>query len=78
MSDIKINSETGQIDRTTREGKLLDELQAQATAQAGTPMGEFMNQVLAYMEAGMVISATLPPDEAETALGKLRANLQNM
>lgn len=76
MAEIKVDKENMCIDRNTPEGKMLDQLQRDADSKAGTPMGEFMNQVLAYAEAGEVLSQTLPKGEAAAAIEQLKQQFE--
>lgn len=74
---MTVDKEKMQVDRSTPAGKAFDAYQKEADALAGTPMGDFMNKVLAYTEASAVIAQTMTPEEAGKAVSQLRRKFES-
>lgn len=77
MTDIKVDTENMCIDRSTPEGQLFAKLCGEAKQQEDPRMRTFMDKMLAFTEAALVISKTMKGEEAEAALEALRAEMEN-
>lgn len=64
------------VDRASEGGKMFEKLQQEANSKAGTGMGQFMNQILAYTEVATVVGNTLPEADADKAIDKLRSQME--
>lgn len=71
---IKIDVEHGCIDRSTELGKKFaafnDSLKDKPADEK-----EFMSKISAFVEASMIVENTLPKEEAEKAIAKLREQI---
>lgn len=70
-TDLKIDKENRCIDRSTPEGKMLDDALDTAERLKDTPMGNFMSQVLAYAEVSEVVDKTTDGEEKEAVMQQL-------
>lgn len=75
---FKVDPEKQCIDRSSKGGQMFDELQRDANSNPNPGKAQFMNQVLAFTEAATVVANTLPENESEKAIGKLRGQMESM
>lgn len=78
MDDNKIvlDGSGRQVDRSTALGKAFDKMQEISDNEKNEGKKVFMNKVLAYTEAGMVIdNSQMDPHKKEEMLSQLRATL---
>ena len=74
---FKIDTQNRCIDRNSEEGKIMEEMQQLADSQSGTPMGDFMNQLIAYADVSAVVDQTMDRKQARQVVGKLRTRMNN-
>lgn len=71
--DLPVDVANRCIDRNSDIGKVMAECQSIADANTGTPMGNFMNQILAYTDVATFVDQTMTDKkQARQAVGKLR------
>ena len=62
------------VDRNTELGKKFGEFNASLESKSPEER-EFMSKVSAFVEASMIVENTLPKEEAEKAIAKLREQI---
>ena len=55
---------------------MMDEMQRLADSKAGTPMGDFMNQIIAYMDVSSFVDQTMERKDARQIVGKMRERMR--
>lgn len=75
FGEVKVDEENNCIDRSTPLGKYFEDALKAAKEEKDSNKSVFMQQVLAYAEAAMVIEASMPPEEAAKALETLKTNM---
>lgn len=75
--ELKVDKDNRCIDRSTPEGKMLDELQSQADKASGG-MGKFMNNVLAFTEVSFVVQETMSKEDAADTMKHLHDEFESV
>ena len=76
---IVIDTENMQVDRSTPLGQSFAKMQEKADKEANPAMNKFMNSLLAYSEACLVVDETVPdPQKKAEALDKLKNKFENV
>ena len=77
FGEVIVDSENNCIDRSTPLGKYFDDALEAARNEKDENRSAFMQQVLAYTEASLVIEATMEPEDAKKALDQLKKNMED-
>ena len=78
FSDVKVDSTGMQIDRNTELGKHFEEMLAAAKAEKDPNRSTFMQQILAYTEASLVVDKTMSKEDAAEAHKQLSQQMEDM
>lgn len=75
FGDVKVDTENNCIDRSTPLGQYFEDALNAAKEEPNPNKAVFMQQILAYTEATLIITHTMPKEEADKALEQLRVQM---
>jgi len=72
FGEVKVDTENNCIDRNTPLGKHFEDALETAKNEKDANRSTFLQQVLAFTEASLVIEATMSPEDAKNAIDNLK------